>query len=398
MPYRKITYRLYPSPMQQAKLADMLGLHQRLYNAALEERITAYQRCGVSVGYLQQAKELTQLRAEDETYRALNAQSSQVTLKRLDLAFQHFFRRMKAGQTPGFPRFKSYDRYPGWGYKTHGDGWRLLTGEQMSHGKLRLSGVGELKLRGRARTIGTPKTCEIQHKAGKWYASVTIECEPQRERGELACGIDWGVETYATIARSDDTFEHIENPRLLKQSADKLKTAQQDVSRKKRGSKNRQKSKNRVVRLHQQIANQRKDFIHKLTAMLVGTYAAICTEQLNITGMTANGGAYKTGLNKAILDTSPGFFLQTLSTKAAEAACWYEELNTRKEKPSQTCHACGARAKKALSERRHECRCGASCSRDENSALVCLKSLTRQELSGCSVPLALAQETPALTA
>ena len=398
MENRKITYRLYPSKTQQTKLQDLLGLHQRLYNAALEERIMAYDRCGVSVGYVQQCKELTQLRAEDPTYGLLNAQSSQVTLKRLDVAFQHFFRRVKAGQTPGFPRFKSSDRYPGWGYKTPGDGWRLLTGEQMQHGKLRLSGVGEMKLRGRARTIGTPKTCEIQHKASKWYASVTIACEPVRERGSLVCGIDWGVETYATIARSDDTCEHIENPRLLKQSADKLKTAQQDVSRKKRGSKNRQKSKNRVVRLHQQIANQRKDFIHQLTTMLVGTYAAICTEQLHIPGMTANGGAYKTGLNKSILDTSPGFFLQTLRTKAAEARCWYEELNTRKEKPSQTCHSCGKREKKRLSERRHECGCGASCSRDENSAFVCLQYLTRQELSGCPVPLALAQETPALSA
>jgi putative transposase len=132
--------------------------------------------------------------------------------------------------------------------------------------------------------------------------------------------------------------------------------------------------------------------------MLVGTYAAICTEQLNIIGMTATGGASKTGLNKAILDTSPGFFLHTLRTKAAEAACWYEELNTRKHKPSQTCHACGKREKKRLAERRHECSCGASCSRDENSALVCLQSLTRQELSGCPEPSALAQETPSYAA
>ena len=268
-------------------------MHQRLYNAALEERRTAYRRCGVSVGYAQQCKELTQLRAEDETFAALNAQSSQMTLKRLDLSFAAFFRRVKQGQTPGFPRFKSYDRYPGWGYKTPGDGWRLLIGEQMRHGKLRLSGVGEIKLRGRARTIGTPKTCEVQHKAGKWYVSVTIEGEPKREKGSLACGIDWGVETYATIARSDNTFAHVENPRILKHSAGKLKSAQQDFSRKKRGSKNRQKYKKREARLHQKIANQRKNFIHQLTAQIVGTYAAICTEQLNISGMTANGGAYK---------------------------------------------------------------------------------------------------------
>src|SRR5205814_2322840 len=119
----------------------------------------------------------------------------QVTLKRVDRAFQNFFRRVRAGQSkPGFPRFKSFARFSGWGYKTHGDGWRLFTNERMKHGRLRLAGIGELKIRGQARSAGTPKTCEIMHKGECWYASITIACQPQREAGRLASGLDWGVE------------------------------------------------------------------------------------------------------------------------------------------------------------------------------------------------------------
>lgn len=117
---------------------------------------------------MSQAKELTDLRKDEEAYRNLNAQSSQVTLKRLDLAFQSFFRRVKLkANKAGFPRFKAFDRYSGWG-SNHGDGWKLLSGEKGKHGFLRLSGIGHIKIRGKARHIGTPNTCEIQRKDGKW--------------------------------------------------------------------------------------------------------------------------------------------------------------------------------------------------------------------------------------
>src|SRR3989338_7389775 len=109
---RKVTYRLYPTGQQKAVLLDTLRLHERLYNAALEQRITAYRTRKVSLSYVDQAKELTKLRAELPEYKALNAQSEQVTLTRLDLAFQNFFRRVKLGSDrAGFPRFKSFDRY-----------------------------------------------------------------------------------------------------------------------------------------------------------------------------------------------------------------------------------------------------------------------------------------------
>ena len=132
---------MYPSPSQEAALLDLLGMHQRLYNAALEQRIAAWQRTRTSVGFANQCTDLTELRAADETYAGLNAQSSQVTLKRLDLAFAAFFRRCKTGETPGFPRFKSLARFSGWGYKAHGDGFRFTPGDggqSRKHGVLRL--------------------------------------------------------------------------------------------------------------------------------------------------------------------------------------------------------------------------------------------------------------------
>ena len=176
---RKVTYRLYPTKRQAAGMQDTLLLHQQLYNGALEERIGAYKTHKKTLTCFDQNQELTHLRKDIQEYRSLNAQSLQVTMKRLDLAFKAFFRRLKNGNKPGFPRFKSLDRYPGWGYATHGDGWRLFPGDDNKHGVLRLSGVGHIKMRGKARNVGVPKTCEIQHKQGRWYASVTLECEAQ---------------------------------------------------------------------------------------------------------------------------------------------------------------------------------------------------------------------------
>jgi putative transposase len=169
---RKVVYRMYPTRRQNAALRDMLGLHQRLYNAALEQRIAAWRSTRTSLGFVDQCFDLTELRGDNEAYAAMNAQSSQVTLKRLDLAFAAFFRRVKAGQTPGFPRFKAFDRYSGWGYKSHGDGFRftpgnrkvsrLKDGARQRHGILRLSGIGNIKVRARARTSGDVTTCEIR--------------------------------------------------------------------------------------------------------------------------------------------------------------------------------------------------------------------------------------------
>jgi putative transposase len=400
MQNRKVTYRMYPSAAQIERLQELLGLHQRVYNTALEERIRTYEETGKSLNYVVQAKALTQWRTYCPALSGVNAQSQQNTLKRLDRAFDAFFRRVKAGETPGFPRFKSLDRYPGWGYNTHGDGFRVLPGEgkRMKHGQVRLSGVGMIKLRGQARTAGDVKTAEVQHKDGRWYLSVTIECDPVREHGTKAMALDWGLETFATVVSHNAVGEYvtqsIANPRFLdKPQRQKLKVLQQDVSRKtNKRSNNRRKAVSRLSAETRHIANCRKDFLHKTSASLVDQYGLISTETLNIKNMTANGGAYKKGLNRGILDTAPATFLNLLKVKAEEAGSLFVEVPTRQVKPSQTCHRCGAQRKKLLSERKHQCDCGASCSRDENAARVMLNwallgNVIDQELaevgSGC---------------
>jgi putative transposase len=397
MANRKTTYRLCPSATQERALLDMLGLHQRLYNAALEQRIIAY-RNGIRMGFSKQCKDLTDLRAEGE-YASLNAQSSQVTLKRLDLAYQSFFRRVKSGDRAGFPRFKSFDRFAGWGYKTHGDGWRLLAGPEMKHGFIRLSGVGRVSMRGGTRTVGEPKTCEIQHKQGRWYASVTLDCEPQRETGRTAIGFDWGTETFATIAHTDGTYEPVANPRFTRNAMAELKAAQLVLDRKKHKGKNRKKAAREIGRIYSRTANQRLDFIHQTSALFVKLYCLIATEKLAVKRMTKKfskmtdeekaklkmSAAGKRGLNREILSTAPAMFLRMLSYKAEEARGEYTEIATRIHKPSQTCCICGRQKKKDLGERMHICPCGAHMSRDENSARVILNialfgSATGQEL------------------
>jgi len=380
---RKVTYRLYPSKGQEKKLLETRRLHQQLYNAALQERIDAYKKCGISITRRDQEKSLTTVRAENEEYRALNAQSLQVTLKRLDLAFQHFFRRVKNGEMPGFPRFKSLKRFSGWGYKTHGDGWKLHAGEKMKHGSIRISGIGMVRMRGGARTEGIPKTCEILYKNGKWYASVTIQCMPKRECGRAACGLDWGTKNLLTIVSVDGSTDVIENPRHTQKASTKLKKTQRELSKKKRFSSNWNKARKKVSDIHRKVSNVRKDFVHQLTSKLTPQYCLFSTEKLHVKHMTSSARGtkespgknvkQKSGLNREILSTSPSFLFQTLKYKAEEAGCEWVEINTSEEKPSQTCSCCGAQRKKALSERTHHCdMCGSRIDRDENAARVML--------------------------
>jgi IS605 OrfB family transposase len=141
------------------------------------------------------------------------------------------------------------------------------------------------------------------------------------------------------------------------------------------------------------IANRRKDFLHKTSANLVKQYGLIATEELSVRNMTAHGGEYKKGLNRSILDAAPSIFLNLLKTKAEEAGSLWMEVPTRQVKPSQTCHRCGVRRKKPLSERTHYCGCGASCSRDENAARV-MRTFVHLLYSFSASPEVRALQTP----
>jgi putative transposase len=381
---RRVTFKLYPSRAQLLALERLTEMHRQLYNAALEERIEAYRMRGVSISFADQCKSLTTIRQQDPAFLAVNAQSAQVTLKRLDLAFKAFFRRVKAGQKPGFPRFRGRDRFPGFGFKTHGDGFRFTPKNGWRHGRLRLSGIGEMDARGEARTPGRVVSADIQRKVDGWFLSLVIECEPHREMGYLEAGLDWGVETFATLAYAPGEYDGFENDRPLADEQEALKIEQRALSKALRGkrSKRAQKAKRAMARRHRRIASRRKDRNHQITARLVARHKLIVTEELAVANMTASAKgtveepgknvAQKAGLNRTILDATPGSFMSMLSTKAEEAGCEVIVLNTCKVKPSQTCPACRAVRKKALEERQHRCGCGFHATRDQAAALAML--------------------------
>lgn len=392
MDTRRLTFRLYPTPSQAAEMERQRVLHQRLYNAALEHRISAH-RHGTSVGLGEQAKAIKKIRSDDPDYAGLHFHTVHETLKRLDRAFQNFFRRCKAGQTPGFPRFQSKDRFSGWAYKEHGNGFRIALRDadargRVRHGRIRLYGIGEIPMRGSLREPGEIKTCNIVKRNGQWFASAVIRGEFARTGGTEACGLDWGVETFATIVTGDGEVIEIENPRHGRQTAAKLAEAQQVLARRKRRSKRRLRAKVRVQRLHRKLRNQRHDFQHKTSAALARRFKMIGTEQLTIKNMTASAKgtveqpgsrvAQKAGLNREILDTAPAAFLGMLRYKAESAGGKVIEIDTRKHKPSQTDPFTGEVRKKPLSQRVHITADGQTIGRDIAAAMVILNVVLRQ--------------------
>ncbi len=402
-PNRKVTYRLYPSAMQEERLNELLGLHCRIYNAALADRIEFYQAHKEdrkkSLTYVDQCALARDWRKEHESLSTVYSASIQVTLDRLDKAYKAFFRRVQAGETPGFPRFKSIRRYPGWGYKQHGFGYQLesATGQ---HGAIILHSIGKIRIRGKARIHGEPSSCEILHKQGKWYASVTMRVTPEQLKENRACGtkvgaFDWGVKTFLTIA-DEQGIHAVQNPRYLQRQLGELARLQRIAARKqeaarqsfpqwKKGlpkSKSLQRIYSQIGRLHGKIARKRDNFLHQTSAGLVKEYAILATEKLNVQKLVrknqqpAGGSKRRKGLRREILATSPAKFIRLTQYKAEEAGTWFEECETKQIKPTQRCHSCWnlPKDKKLLSDRVHSCPdCGETCGRDENAARVILR-------------------------
>lgn len=405
---RKVTYRLYPTPRQAEALDVLLRSHQELYNAALEERIGAWRKARKSISYADQCASLTEIRATLPEWTEANCSSQQMTLRRLDKAFAAFFRRVKAGQAPGFPRFKSLSRFPGFSFKSHGDGWRFTPGKDWKHGSLRLAGVGHVKCRGEARQGGDVRASDLLHRDGQWFLSLTVQPEQiERERtGHDAIALDWGTEHLLSGVREDGQTIRLDNPRWYQSDKDAIVALQQIVSRKKRGSRRRQQAIRRLADARAQQARKRLDFLHKATCRLARENAVVAMEGLAVKNMTRstkgtvdNPGknvSQKAGLNREILDTAPALLMQLLRYKVTDTGGLWAEAPTKKLKPSQTCPECGHVRKKALSERTHRCeKCGHTEPRDLASARVVLNwalygtptaPRSRQELAETGLP------------
>lgn len=359
-----------------------------LWNAALEERIGAW-RCGVRISRSDQEKSLKEIRQDLPGWQGLvHTHEAQGVLKRLDLAFQAFFRRVAAGQKPGFPRFRSADRFRGWSYKEHGNGFRVTLGAGGHNGRIRLFGVGEIRMRGHARTPGDVLKADVVKTVRGWMLNLVVatDCAERAPAEGPAIGLDWGVSDFATIAFENGGYAAVPNPRHLAIEADDLKAESRKLSAAARARKisgrNLRKYRHSLARRHAKVAARRKDFLHKVTTRLAASHRMIVTEALTVRNMTASARgtvadpgrnvAQKAGLNRSILDTAPATFLNMLRYKAEEAGSEFLLAPTRKLKPSQRCPACGTLQKKRLDERIHHCSCGCRLGRDEAAARVVL--------------------------
>lgn len=352
-------YRLYPTRKQTAALVSQLDGHRFLYNQALAQRKDMYEKTGKGIGYSAQATTLLpELRKTSEQIMGCNYSSLQQTLRRLDKAFKAFFRRVKSGDNPGYPRFKPADRFNTINYATLGDGCQITTG------RLYLQNVGHVKVKWHREITGTIKTLAVSRRNGKWYTSFAVEYDvsPLSVTGN-SVGIDVGLNSFITTSDG----EHIDAPKFFRVSEKKLKAAQQRLSRRKKGGNSRHEARRLVSKHHEKIANQRLDFCHKTAHALVKANDHISVENLNIQNMLKNR-----HLSKSIADASWGIFLSVLKSKAESAGRVYEEVNPRGT--SQRCSICGEVVKKSLAVRIHNCpSCGLSLDRDVNAALNILQ-------------------------
>ena len=346
-------FRLYPTRLQVKPLNCELAAARRLYNAALEQRRVAWRRCGCSLGYLDQANDLKDLRASGAQTPA-NYSCCQDVLRRLDKAFQALFRRLKAGDKPGFPRFKSRDRYDSPTFPAYGDGCRVREGD-----KLYLQGVGEIRVKWHQQVKGKIKSVTVRRRGGRWYACFSVEYDPQPlSVVDTEVGIDVGLEHFAVLSNG----ELVANPRWYKRAQRRLRRAQRKVARRVKGSNGRRNAVRELQRIHEHVTNQRADFVHKLSRRIVDGYQQIAVEKLNVVGMS------KGMLAKQVHDAGRRSFLHKLTVKAAEAGQCVVEVNP--VGTSQHC-LCGCQVRKTLAVRVHRCpECDLIAPRDVVSALL----------------------------
>jgi len=350
-------FRIYPTKGQESTLTEWLNTCRILYNLSLSERKEAYELDKSSINYYDQANALKEGKRGNGYLNAVHSQVLQEVLKRLDKAFQNFFRRVKRGEKPGYPRFKAEDRFNSFTFPQ--------SGFKIEAGKLVLSKIGAIKLV-QHREIpaeGIIKTCAIKRAVDQWYVSFTIELpdvETEMPIGiKTAVGIDLGLTDMATLS----TGEKIDNPKWLRGSEKKLAKEQRRLARKKRGSSNRKKQKAIVGMVHRKIRNQQNDFHHKISNGLVADYDLIVFEDLLVRNMVKN--KY---LAKSISDAGWNELVSFVSYKAEEAGKMVELVNPNGT--SQLCSGCGAEVRKSLAVRTHRCpHCGLVMDRDENAAI-----------------------------
>ena len=350
---RAYRYRIYPSRAQITILERTLGICAELYNAALQERRGAWRIARKSVVYKDQQNQLPEIKAIRPELGMVHSQILQDVLRRLDKAFDAFFRRVKAGEKAGFPRFRSCSRYDSFTFSQ--------SGFSIASGKLKLSKIGMVKIKLHRPIEGKIKTLTITRTStGKWFACFAVEVKHKAlPQSSDAVGIDMGLKSFATLS----TGEAIDNPKFFRLEEKRLAKAQKKLSAATKGSPERTKRRKVVAHIHERITNKRRDFAHQESRKLVNRFSIIIFENLNIRGMLKNH-----RLAKSISDAAWNQLVNYTQYKAENAGRKCIQVNPRNT--SKACSSCGELVEKDLSVRVHDCpNCGLVLDRDHNAAM-----------------------------
>lgn len=398
---RAYKFLMRPTVGQRIALGEMLRDHCSLYNGALQERRDAYRHVSkTSVKYGMQSGQLKEIRAFDpERQGRWSFSSQQATLRRLDKAFAGFFRRIKSGDTPGYPRFRGVSWFDTVEFPKDGDGCRWDSTPCDPTTRVRLQGVGHVKVNRHRPVLGKVKTVSVKREGRMWFVVLTAEQEqpePLPPTGSVV-GVDLGIASFLT----DSNGVHVPNPRHGRRAADRLEAAQQALSRFPRVRRDKRTGNHRraalkVAALHGKVRRQRLDHAHKTALALVREHDFIAHEDLKIRNMSRspvpkpdpdqpgtflpNGAATKAGLNKSINDAGWGVFLTILYAKAESAGRHVIAVDPRNT--SRQCPECGHTAKenRPTQEKFHCVSCGHTAHADTVGALNVLRAgLVRRE-------------------
>ncbi|HEV8193085.1 MAG TPA: transposase [Ktedonobacterales bacterium] len=365
--------KLKPTPQQEQAMEIVVRRCRELYNAALQERKEAWEKRGVSITAASQSAQLPSMKDVRSEYSDIHSQVLQDVLTRVDRAFQAFFRRVQAGEKPGYPRFQGSNRYHSFTYKQFGNG------ATFDNGFLVLSKIGRSGIRWSRPIEGTPKTVTISREVNRWYACIScaeVPVPPLLPTGQETA-IDLGLASFATLA--DGTMIH--HRRCYRSAEAYLRRCQRRVARHKKGSHGRKKAVKLRAKAHLKVKRQRQDFHHQAALSLVRAYDTIYCEDLQTANMLKNH-----HLAKSIADAGWSGFLSILVFKAAYAG--KRAVAVPPAYTSQTCSGCGREVWKSLSVRWHQCPyedCGVSLHRDHNAARNIL-ALGKQERGAGRAP------------
>ena len=329
-----------------------------IYNHYLDKRIKRYEEEKITLGYTKCANDLTVLKKEKEFLKEVDSISLQQALRHLDTAFQNFFKQPKTG----FPKFKSK--------KNHNNSYTTVcvnNNIKLENGMVTLPKIGKVKVR-QHRSIPENyilKSVTVsQTPSGKYYASILFEYENQIQKTEPQTFLGLDFSMHELYIASDGTSANY--PRFYRQALQKLEREQRKLSKMQKGSNNRNKQRIRVARLHEKVANQRKDFLHKQSRQITNAYDCVCIEDLNIKAMSQ-----AMNFGKSVSDNGWGMFTAFLKYKLEKAGKRLVKVD-QFFASSQLCSVCGYQnpETKDLSVREWTCPCCQTHhNRDRNAAV-----------------------------